>query len=140
MRQIPGYNLWLGNARDRRDIRSVLDAGIQAVVDLAIEELPVAVTRELIYCRFPLLDGAGNPPWLLRAAVETVVAFLRAGVPTLVCCGAGMSRSPAVAAAALARVRGLSLELALGEIISVTGPADMSLGLIAELKRNLVVT
>jgi hypothetical protein len=47
------------------------------------------LTRELVYCRFPLVDGAGNPPWLLRAAVETVAGFVRAGVPTLVFCGPG---------------------------------------------------
>jgi len=70
VRPIPGYNLWLGNARDGRDLRAILDAGIQAVVDLAFEEPPAVLVRELTYCRFPLLDGAGNPPWLLRAAVS----------------------------------------------------------------------
>src|SRR5262249_26770590 len=80
------------------------------LIDLALEEPPVPLTRELVYCRFPLLDGAGNSPWLLRAALDTTAALLASRVPTLVFCGAGMSRSPAVAAAALAIVEGHSAE------------------------------
>lgn len=135
MRQVPGYHLWLGNARDRRDIRGVLHAGIRAMVDLALEEPQVAVTRELTYCRFPLLDGADNPPWLLGAAVDTIAALLRFDVPTLVCCGAGMSRSPALATAAIATIRGLQLGDVFDEIGAAIGPADVSPGLIADLQR-----
>src|SRR5688572_12689172 len=94
VRQVPGYPLWLGHAGDARDLRTVLEAGILAVVDLALNEPPAAVTRELVYCRFPLVDGPGNPPWLLRAAVETVAGLVRSDTPTLVYCGAGMSRTP----------------------------------------------
>jgi hypothetical protein len=63
-----------------------------------------------VYLRFPLLDGAGNPPWLLRLAVEAVVSLLRAGVPALVFCSAGMSRTPAIAEGAVARLRGLTFD------------------------------
>ena len=38
-------------------------------------------------------------------AVGTVAALIRLRVPTLVCCGMGLSRSPALAAVALAIVR-----------------------------------
>ena len=94
MRQVGEYPLWIGTARDARDIRAVLDADIEAVVDLAMEEPPVALTRELVYLRFPLLDGEGNPVWLLRSAVVAVSQLIAARVPTLVACSAGMSRSP----------------------------------------------
>src|SRR3954454_1421008 len=107
MRAIPGHPLWLGHVGDARDLRRVLSAGILAVVDLALNEPPAAVTRELVYCRFPLVDGSGNPPWLLRSAVEAVAGLVRSGTPTLVYCGAGMSRTPAVAAAALSRAVGV---------------------------------
>jgi len=133
VRQIPGYNLWLGNARDGRDLRAILDAGIQAVVDLAFEEPPAVLVRELTYCRFPLLDGAGNPPWLLRAAVDTAANLLRSGTPTLVCCGAGMSRAPGIAAAATACIRGCSLTDALTLLFPSTR-ADVSPALMAELR------
>mgnify|MGYP001614507563 CR=1 FL=1 len=136
MRQISIYNLWLGNARDGRNSCTLLDAGILAVIDLALEEPPAALVRELSYCCFPLVDGAGNPNWLLRAAVETVAAFVRADVPTLVCCGAGMSRAPAVAAAAIASVRGCTLAEALPLVVA-SGSGDVSPALLAELKTAL---
>jgi hypothetical protein len=70
MRQVPGYALWLEHVGDARDLRTVLSTGILAVVDLALNEPPATVTRELAYCRFPLLDGSGNAPWLVRAAAK----------------------------------------------------------------------
>ena len=102
MRRIHPYLLWLGNAHDGRDLRAILDAEIKAVVQVAAEEPPLALTRELISCRFPLLDGPGNDPNLMRVAVMTVATLLEMRIPLLVCCGGGMSRSPVVAALALA--------------------------------------
>jgi len=133
MRRIEGYSLWLGHAGDVRDPRGVLAAGILAVVDLALNEAPALLPRELAYCRFPLLDGPGNPPWLLRSAVETVANLLRSGTPSLVCCGAGMSRSPCIAAAAVALVRGLTAEEGLTLVLR-SGPSDVSPGLWSEVR------
>jgi hypothetical protein len=125
VRRLDPYDLWLGHAGDARDLRAILSAGIAAVIDLALEEPPVPVTRDLLYCRFPLLDGAGNAGWLLRAAVETTAALVRAKVPTLVCCGAGMSRSPAIAALALARVEGRAPEECVA-LVQQSGACDIS--------------
>jgi protein-tyrosine phosphatase len=104
MRQIPPHLLWLGHAGDGRDYRSILDADIQALVQLAAEEPALDSPRDLVYCRFPLVDGSGNDRKLLYLAIMTVVNLLEKKVPTLVFCGAGMSRSPAIAAAALALI------------------------------------
>jgi hypothetical protein len=101
MRRVADMPLWIGTARDARDIRGVLDAGIEAVVDLAMDEPPVQPTRELVYLRFPLVDGAGNPPWRLAAANAALEWLIRLEVPTLVACGGGMSRSVAITAAGL---------------------------------------
>src|SRR5687768_15879746 len=98
MEKIEPYALWLGHADDGRAFQSLFERGIQAVVQVAFEEPPIATPRELIYCRFPLLDGEGNPKPTIRAAVVTVVGLLTDRVPTLVCCGAGMSRTPVIAA------------------------------------------
>jgi protein-tyrosine phosphatase len=102
MRQLKPHALWIGHAGDGRDLRAILDAGIDAVVDLALGEPPIQATRELVYCRFPLVDGAGNSAWLVQAAIHSVVRLLKARVPTLIFCSAGLSRSPCIAAAALA--------------------------------------
>ena len=94
--------LWLGHAIDIREPRPLFDAGITAVVDVAIEEPPAQLPRQLVYCRFPLNDGGGNNQTTLRQAVQTVVDLLATGTRTIVACSAGMSRSPTIAAHALA--------------------------------------
>ena len=132
MRRIDGFPLWIGTARDARDIKGVLDAGIEAIVDLALEEPPIRPTRELVYLRFPLLDGEGNPPWLLRMGMDAVEALVGSGVPTIVACGAGMSRSPAIAAMVMSQVMGIEPSTAL-TTLQAGGPCDISPGLWKEL-------
>ena len=133
MRVIEPYLLWIGNAGDVWRVADLMDAGIRAVVDLATNEPIAALPREIVYCRFPLFDGADNERWLLRAASDTISELLRANVPTLVACSAGMSRSPIIVAAALSRVDGRSLEQALDDI--TMGVAhDVSTSLWAEIK------
>lgn len=129
MRRIADLPLWIGTVRDARDIRGIHEAGIEAVVDLAMDELPAQPTRELVYLRFPLVDNEGNPEWLLRAAVGAVTGLLEVGVPTLVACSAGASRSPAIAAVALARWKELSPD----EGLKMTGSGDVSVTLWREL-------
>ena len=133
MRQIPGRSLWLGHAGDLRDTRAILAAGIAAVVELADSEQFAVLPRELVRCRFPLSDGGDNPPWLLRLAIESVAALLRAGVPTLVCCSAGMSRSVCVATGAVALAEGRPLNEVVAEVVG-TGPADVSPRLLVQLR------
>jgi protein-tyrosine phosphatase len=101
MNQIHPYPLWLGHAGESRDYQKVFDLGVKVLIQLAAEEPSLQPPRELVYCRFPLLDGPGNRAELLFLAVSTVATLIKMHVPTLVACGAGMSRSPAVAAAAL---------------------------------------
>lgn len=110
MRRVEAYRLWLGHAGDLRDPTLLLDAGIRAVVDLAANEPFPHLPRDLIYCRFPLLDGSGNDPKLLRLAIGTLVELIDMGIPTIVCCSNGMSRSTAIAAAAIARMSGTSAD------------------------------
>jgi hypothetical protein len=128
VRQIPGYSLWVGNIADARDLKTVLAADISAIVDLALNEAPAKVTRELAYLRFPLVDGAGNLLWLLRGAVHAVAHLVRSGVPSLVYCSTGHSRSLCVAAAAIAEVKGVPPAEGL-PLVAGSGPADVSPGL-----------
>jgi len=130
MKQILNHSLWIGHAADGRNTRLLLDVGIQAVVQLALEELPLAPPRELIYLRFPLLDGEDNEPALLIQAMQTVARLLQTRIPTLVCCGGGLSRSPAIVAAALALDDADGKELdAWLEKMAHLGPIDVSPGL-----------
>jgi protein-tyrosine phosphatase len=128
MNQIQPHRLWIGHAREERDFRALFGVGIRAFVDLALEDPPARPPRELITCRFPLLDGAGNDAGVLGLAIRTVAALARAQVPTVVCCGGGVSRSPAVAAAALSLAHGESPAECLERVVR-HHPADVSPGL-----------
>ena len=140
MRRIDGTSLWLGTARDARDVGGVLGAGIEAIVDLAAMDEPVRPTRELVYLRFPLVDGADNPPWLICAAVQAVAGLANLRVPTLVACDGGMSRSLVIAAAAM--WFRMPLKTSLDEVLeklASTGPADVQPRLWADVKRFVFV-
>lgn len=136
MRKVDEHALWVGNVGDLRDARTLLAAGIEAIVELADSEPFMALPRQLIRCRFPMSDGGDNSHWLLRLAAESVATFLRNDVPVLICCSAGMSRSVCVAAAglALAETQPLSQTLL---TVSATGPVDISPGLLSQLQHAL---
>lgn len=125
MRRIQELSLWVGHAGDVAEPEVLIDRGILAVVDLAGTARQPVLPRDLVYCRFPLVDGHTNPPWLLRTAIETVAALLRTGTPTLVACAAGMSRAPSIAGAALAVVSGYSPGEGLDRVTQ-SGPCDVS--------------
>ena len=118
MREILPGMLWLGNAADARDVESILQAGIVAVMELAIEQPVQPFPRSMVYCRFPILDGQQGSQEVLRAAIETLISLLKEKIRTLVYCGAGMSRSPAVIAGALSILHGGSPDERLRQIVS----------------------
>ena len=90
---------------DARNRASVLAFSIEAVVDLAIEELPSPISRELLYFRIPLIDGCGNYQTHLKLAIDTIRHLIASETPTLIACSAGLSRSPLLTAAAIAGIR-----------------------------------
>ncbi len=128
MNQIAPYRLWIGHAGDESDFRALFAAGIKAVVELAVEVAPTPTPREMIACRFPLVDAAGNDPEVLEMALRMVSGLVRAQVPTLVCCDGGVSRAPAVAAAGLALAHGAPPEECLKRVVA-HHPCDVSPGL-----------
>lgn len=125
MREILAGRLWIGNAIDGRDAERLLAAGVAAVVNLAAEERSPDLPRSMLYCHFPIVDGAPDDEATLRVAIQTVVSLLKSQVPTLVCCGSGMSRSPAVVVAALFIVQGGNAEERLREVVA-GHPHDVS--------------
>ena len=132
---IPGV-LWTGNAFDGRNVKAVMDAGIQAVVDLAIEEPPAQLPREFVSCRFPLLDGEGNSAVLMHAVIDLIVSFVKEQIPTLVVCSGGMSRSPLIASAVVAKVEAIDFDDAIRRVTN-SGPCDMSPNFYAAVKQLL---
>lgn len=135
MRRIEGFPLWIGNARDARELRGVHELGIEAIFDLAVEEPPIPTTRELIYLRFPLHDDDSNSPVLLRTLRDTLETVVGNLIPTLIACSAGMSRSPAIAAVIVSQFMGVSPEEALRHV-SAGAAVDVSPGLWKSLLAN----
>jgi protein-tyrosine phosphatase len=125
MREILSGRLWIGNAGDGRNPERLLATGVAAVINLAVEEPSPGLPRSMVYCHFPLMDGAQDEHCLLDVAIRTLVSLLRNRIPTLVYCGAGMSRSPAIVAAALSIVQGGTPEERLGEVVAGQ-PHDVS--------------
>ena len=133
MNQVPPHLLWIGHAGDGRDVHHLRGLGIEVVVQVAMEEQPWPPPRDLIYLRFPLNDGGDNRPEILDLAFRSVAGAIVHRLPTLVCCGAGMSRSPAIAAAALSVSGHGSPEECL-EIVSRHSRTDVSPGLWSSLR------
>tara|TARA_R110002111_G_scaffold247140_5_gene310201 strand:- start:17800 stop:18219 length:420 start_codon:yes stop_codon:yes gene_type:complete len=133
MREVNLQTLWIGNARDARDVKAVLDLGITAIIDLAMEEPPVIFPREIVYCRLPLIDGEENNPAVLQTAIETVARFIQDEIPTLVACSGGMSRSPAIVAAAISKLNSIQFAEALAQVATL-GPCDVAPGLWNEIQ------
>lgn len=79
----------------------------------------------MVYCRYPLADGAGNDRWVVRCALWAIVELMRAGEPALVFCSAGMSRSPALVAGAIAMFTGKDAAECLQSVVA-GGPSDVS--------------
>lgn len=116
MREILPQRLWIGHAGDLRD-RAIFEThGIRALVHVALEEPIPEVSRELLLCHVPLMDGA-NAAGMLRNALSMTATLIRDELPTLVCCSAGMSRSPAVTAGAIALATGRDANECLAEIV-----------------------
>ncbi len=116
MKQISNLGLWLGNAADGRDLVAISQTEIHSVVQLAVEEPVPELLRSLHFFRIPLHDGAGNDAESLQFALNTIRDLIRLQRRTLICCSAGLSRSPAVAACGMALAEDRAPAECLGEI------------------------
>ena len=136
MHQIEPYALWVGHAGDGRAFREIFANDIRAIVQLAIEEPPLQPPHELIYQRFPLHDGEGNDRVVLHLAIDAVARLIRSRIPALVCCGAGMSRSLLIVAAALAVTTESELRKCIHEVLQDRA-ADISVLFLADVEAAL---
>ena len=87
-------------------------AGITAV--LSLNWFPSFLPSDgFSWHHMPLIDGPGNQPSSLRAALETLHSLVSSGHKVLVHCAAGTSRSPFVVACYLAPYQGFQFNEAL---------------------------
>lgn len=102
--------IWLANGLEVRDLELIGEMQIDAIVDLAYEEPPIASLKSRLTFRVPLIDGEGNNRTHIRLAVLTTTELIRSKTPFVIACSAGISRSPAILAAGLAMVDHCTVE------------------------------
>lgn len=126
--------LFTGDALSARKLQLIYDHQIAAVVDLAANEPPAVLGRDIIYCRFPLHDDGSNVDALLSLAIGTLQSLLQCQFRTLIACSAGMSRSPTVAAAVVSLLTNDTLPECLHRITR-NAPHDVSPSFFADVVR-----
>lgn len=125
MIRVPDTMIWLGSVADLRDSRRMLSEGIAAIIDLAIEEPFPSLPRLINYCRFIVSDDGENDPAVLQAAIASTAMLVQGGHRAGICCNAGLSRSPCIAAAVMSYVSPVSPTEAL-EAVSHAKPTDVN--------------
>ena len=111
--------IFVGNSHDARlAINSDFDATLNVAIDLDIEDdLDEVVIRRLKRHKVGLVDGPGNPPLRMVAALVLLHTIVESGITVLVHCHAGMSRSVMVVAAYLDITGAMPLDDALAKIM-----------------------
>ncbi len=134
MRDVFDQRLYIGDAISARDLTRIYDYEFAAVVDLAANEPPAVLGRDIIYCRFPLSDDDSNDDAIIAAAIQCVRELFERRFKVLVACSVGMSRSPVIAAAALSISKGEPFSDTLIRITSKI-PHDVSPALVTSVQR-----
>lgn len=109
-----GYELAVGSWREVQDPPpgwSIVTVANDYEPDCgASERGDLTPDRFGVYPNFPLVDGPGNPPELLREAAQWVQEHLEQDERVLVCCWSGRSRSVVVAALTMMNIRSKNRE------------------------------
>ena len=92
--------IWVGDSQDARAaINSDFDATLNVAIDLDIEDkTDDVVVRRLKRHKVGLIDGPGNPPLRMVAALILLHTIVKSGIKVLVHCHAGQSRSVMICA------------------------------------------
>jgi len=96
--------IWIGHAGDLRKPQRCYECQITTVVELTYEEQAAVLPRDFLRVRIPVMDGPGNSAAVVYLAILTVTGLIVRKAKSIVCCSAGMSRSPTIAAAAISLV------------------------------------
>lgn len=116
--------LFVGAVGDAGDKALMCEYGVEAIISLTHDSPDDGFHSDLEVVRLPMKDGPQNDQQVFEQAVIHVLSRLRAGDNVLVHCSAGASRSPAVAATALALYKEVGLETALEQVANRRNAAD----------------
>jgi len=115
--------LFVGTAADAGDGASLRRHGVTVVVSLTHRDPDGGYPDGVIVVDEPMVDGPQNDPETFDRAVTAVTSRLDEG-GVFVHCSAGASRSPAVAATALALSEGMGLDDAFRQVAARRAAVD----------------
>jgi len=127
--------LFVGTAEDAGAGALLCEQGVETIVSVTHSGpdggFPAGVTVE----RVPMMDGPRNEQQRFDRAVTHVLSCLEAGTCVLVHCSAGASRSPAVAATALALHDGVTLDEAFEQVANRRPAVDPHAAIVRQAAR-----
>lgn len=130
-----GPGLFVGTIEDAANESLLHDRDITSIISLTHREPNGGFPAETIVVNIPMIDGPQNDQMAFQTAVIEVLKQLESGERILIHCTAGASRSPAIAATALALHRNIELNVAFDRIKSRRPPADPHEALIHQARR-----
>jgi len=77
-----------------------------------------------------LVDKGGNDPERVRQKIAQGIDVIRTGKRLVICCDYGISRSNAIAAGILAKLRGTTVDQSVRDIIAATGEGEIKIELL----------
>jgi len=116
--------LFVGTVGDAGDEALLCERGVEVIVSLTHEGPESGFPSAPTVVRLSMKDGPRNEQQVFGRAVTRVLSHLRAGDVVLVHCSAGASRSPAVAATALALYNDVGLETAFERVAGRRNATD----------------
>jgi protein-tyrosine phosphatase len=116
--------LFIGTVEEAGAEALMREYDIEVIVSLTHEGPDDGFPSDLKVVRLPMKDGPQNDQQVFEQAVTHVLSRLRSGDNVLVHCSAGASRSPAVAATALALYNEVGLETGFEQIANCRNAAD----------------
>ena len=91
--------IFIGDASDARKANGNFDATLNVAIDLDIEDkVDEVIIQTIKRHKVGLIDGKGNPPLRMVAALLLLHTIVKSGIKVLVHCHAGQSRSVMVCA------------------------------------------
>lgn len=119
-----GDGLFVGTVGDAGNKPLMHEHDIKVIVSLTHVEPDDGFPSDLAVVRVPMKDGPQNDQQVFERAITHTLSHLGVGDKILVHCSAGASRSPAVAATALALYEEIGLQTAFEQVADCRNAVD----------------
>ena len=127
--------LFVGTVEDAGDEALIRKHSIVSIVSLTHSEPDGGFPSDLTVKNVPMRDGPRNDQQRFDRALTHVLSCLKAGDNLLVHCSVGASRSPAVAATALALYDEIGLKAAFKQVAKRRNAVDLHEAIIEQAAR-----